>query len=316
MVDVASIPAIELAESERVARLEPPEGQVEMVLDTDTFNEIDDQFAVVYAVIAPSLDVHAMYAAPFHNTKSHGPGDGMERSYEELRNVLELIDHPDPAGIAYRGAQSYLDDQSSPAAPPAVTDLIERARARDPNDPLYVVAIGAPTNVAMAVHRAPDIGDRIVVVWLGGHPLDWHTAREFNLQQDYIASRTLFDAGVPLVQIPCRNVAEHVRSSVPELETHLEETGAIGEYLLDIVSNYHTRPSPDRPWSKEIWDLAPIAYLRNPEWIPSVLVSSPILSAELTYSKDTARHLIRVGRYADRDAIFADFFDHLADHGE
>jgi len=48
-----------------------------MVLDTDTYNEVDDQFAVVYALRSPErLRVEALYAAPFHNDRSSGPADG------------------------------------------------------------------------------------------------------------------------------------------------------------------------------------------------------------------------------------------------
>ena len=55
-----------------------------MVLDTDTYNEIDDQFALVYALLCPEkLNVEAVYAALFTNDRSTGPGDGMEKSYEE-----------------------------------------------------------------------------------------------------------------------------------------------------------------------------------------------------------------------------------------
>src|SRR5256885_2251476 len=64
-----------------LARLEPPEGVVRVVLDTDAYNEIDDQFAIAYAVRSPRLDVEAVYAAPFHNVRSSGPADGMRRSY-------------------------------------------------------------------------------------------------------------------------------------------------------------------------------------------------------------------------------------------
>ena len=69
--------------SELVAALEPPEGRVRMVLDTDTYNEIDDQFAVVHALTS-DMDVEAIYAAPFHNARSEGPEDGMEKSYPWL----------------------------------------------------------------------------------------------------------------------------------------------------------------------------------------------------------------------------------------
>ena len=49
-------------------RLAPPTGPVSMVLDTDTYNEIDDQFAVVYGMLSPYLNIEAIYAAPFFNS--------------------------------------------------------------------------------------------------------------------------------------------------------------------------------------------------------------------------------------------------------
>ena len=52
-----------LSESQRLEMLQPPTGQVRMVLDTDTYNEIDDQFAVVHALLSPEhLNVEALYA--------------------------------------------------------------------------------------------------------------------------------------------------------------------------------------------------------------------------------------------------------------
>ena len=72
-----------LLESKRIEMLQPPTGKVHMVLDTDTYNEIDDQFAVVHALLSPEyLNVEAMYAAPFHNNRSESAEDGME---EKLR---------------------------------------------------------------------------------------------------------------------------------------------------------------------------------------------------------------------------------------
>ena len=63
-----------------------------MVLDTDTYNEIDDQFALVYALLCPEkLNVEAVYAAPFTNDRSTRPGDRMEKSYEEILRLLERL---------------------------------------------------------------------------------------------------------------------------------------------------------------------------------------------------------------------------------
>jgi len=76
----------------RLQRLLPPTQKIRMVLDTDTFNEIDDQFAVTYALLSPEkLQVEAIYAAPFYNELSSSPADGMEKSYLEILKILHRL---------------------------------------------------------------------------------------------------------------------------------------------------------------------------------------------------------------------------------
>ena len=52
-------------------------------------------------------------------------------------------------------------------------DLVARGLGSPDDDPLYVVAIGAITNVASALLTEPALAGKIVVVWLGGHALTW-----------------------------------------------------------------------------------------------------------------------------------------------
>lgn len=88
-------------------RLAPPERPVRIVLDTDTYNEIDDQFAVVYALLSPEhMTVEALHAAPFHNSRSSGPGDGMVKSFEEIHRLLDRLPAKGPreAGFVKRGS--------------------------------------------------------------------------------------------------------------------------------------------------------------------------------------------------------------------
>jgi len=287
-------------------RLEPPSGPVQMVLDTDTYNEIDDQFAVVYSLLPKNLDVLAFYAAPYFNSRSSGPADGMEKSYEEILRLLDKMGR-DPKGLAFRGADRYLPDGAHPVESEAVADLIAKARAPR-KGPLYVLAIGAITNVASAILMEPKIIERIVIVWLGGHALYWPHTREFNLAQDVPAARIVFDSGVPLVQIPCMGVTTHLHTTIPELEAHVSGRGAIGDYLVDIVKGYH---EDHFGWSKVIWDIATIAYLIDSSWTPTDLVHSPILTDQVMWSVDRSRHLIRAANYIHRDPIFSDLFTKL-----
>lgn len=295
----------QLSNADRVNRLEPLIGSIRMVLDTDTYNEVDDQFALVYALGSPErLSVEAVYAAPFHNPRSTSPADGMERSYDEILRVLDKAELA-PSGGVFKGSPGYLKPDDQPWASPAAADLIERAMQTSLDDPLYVVAIGAITNIASAILLEPDIIERIVVVWLGGHSLNWPHTREFNLGQDIPASRVIFDCGVPLVQIPCMGVTTHLATTIPELEYYLLGTSAIGDYLVDIVKNYER---DHFAWSKVIWDVAAIAYLINYEWVPTQLVHSPVLTDQATWSVDTTRHLIRSATFVHRDPIFRDLF--------
>jgi inosine-uridine nucleoside N-ribohydrolase len=279
-----------------------------MVLDTDTYNEVDDQFALVYALQSPErLSVEAVYAAPFHNPRSTDPANGMELSYEEILRVLDKSNLAPLDGV-YKGSPGYLKPGDQPWVSPAASHLIEQAMHSPADDPLYVVAIGAITNVASAILLEPGVIERIVVVWLGGHALHWPHTREFNLHQDIPAARVIFDCGVPLVQIPCMGVATHLSTTIPELEHYLRGYSAIGDYLVDIVKNYE---QDHFGWSKVIWDVAAIAYLVNPEWVPTELVHSPIVTDQATWSFDSARHLIRSSSYVHRDPIFRDLFTKL-----
>ena len=92
-----------------LARLSRPTGPVDVVLDTDTYNEIDDQFAVSYLICsAEKLHLQAIYAAPFFNEKSTGPADGMEKSYQEILNILTLMGKDELKKRVYKGSADYL----------------------------------------------------------------------------------------------------------------------------------------------------------------------------------------------------------------
>jgi hypothetical protein len=308
-VDMSAYP--QLSDQWRLGRLAPPAGRVRMVLDTDTYNEIDDQFAVAHVVGSPEqMSVEAIYAAPFQNQRSSGPGDGMEKSFDEINRLLKLMKKlANPAPPVFRGATRYLVSDN-PEPTDATRDLIARAMSMPRDQPLYVVAIGAITNVASAIMLEPKIIEKIVVVWLGGHALNWRDTREFNMNQDIPASQVILDCGVPLVLLPCVGVVDHLLTTVPELEAHMRGKGELADYLFEITRDYNHRKQP--VWSKVIWDVAATAYLVNPNWIDAPLLASPILTRDGTWSVDPGRHLIRVARRISRDAILSDVFTKIA----
>jgi purine nucleosidase len=305
--DAQDFPKME--ETSRLKKLEPPKGKVRMVLDTDTYNEIDDQFALSYAYLSKEkISLEAVYAAPYYNNRSANAGDGMEKSYQEILRLLKMLGKA-PDNFAFRGSDRYLEDISTPVRSEAALDLIKKAMASSPDDPLYVVPVGCITNIASAILIEPKIIERIVIVWLGGNSLDWPHQKEFNLMQDVKAAQVVLNSGVPIVIMPCQPVVSHFHTTIPELEYYLKGKNALSDYLLKSTVEYSKGAET---WSKVIWDVTAVAWLVNPSWIPTNLVHSPVLTDQVTYSVDRSRHFIRMATTLSRDAIFRDLFKKLA----
>ena len=200
---------------QRLSNMCAPKSRVDVVLDTDAFNEIDDQYAIGYMIKKTSrFSVKGICAAPFTNEKSVSAEDGMEKSYDEILKLLELMNIEKPV---FKGSDRFLVDEKTPVISDAARDLAKKADEYSPENPLYVVAIGAITNVASAVLLNPNVAENCVLVWLGGNALHLDDTREFNMVQDIAASRVVMSCGMPFVQLPCGGVVDVFIVSKPEL---------------------------------------------------------------------------------------------------
>jgi hypothetical protein len=75
---------------------------------------------------------------------------------------------------------------------------------------------------------------------------------------------------------------------------------------------YTTPPSPTISAGRGHRGISgPVAWLVNPDRVPTVAVHSPLLTSQGTWSHDPFRHLILEVRSVERDAIFADLFRKL-----
>ncbi len=367
------------------ARLAEPRrhsGPLAVLIDTDAANEIDDQFALCWALQSPQqLNVLGVYATPFsfehrrhemmrarrardepalasaadhallplyaarlqHFLRSqwpletidlpvfNPPGVGMQRSFDEILVVFDKLKLA-PGGLVFRGSDRYLPadvsapgptspeaDNATPCSAQGAVDseaarhLIATARAQPLDQPLYVLALGCVTNIASALLMAPDIVDHIVVVWTSGFPSHApHPNHAFNLEQDMCAARVLLDSGVPLVYLPGYHVGAQLRLSLPEMERHVQGRGAIGDYLHHLFTH---NPLWDfvgidslYAHSWVIWDVINVAWMIEPDWVPSSIVATPRLGDDKCWQAAPGRHPMREAYGVARDAIFRDFF--------
>ncbi len=350
------------------ARLALPRRRPRLVIDTDAANEIDDHFALAWALLSPDrLQLEAVYAAPYsfehrrqemlrarrardepHRARAedhallrqHGarlahferrgwnpatvqlapfcdPGEGMRRSLEQIGQVFDAL-RLSPDGRVWPGSAGYLQAADRPQPSPAADHLIALARSMPDDEPLYVVAIGCVTNLVSAWLAAPDIADKIVVVWTSGYPSHAPQVNySLNLEQDLTASRLLFDSGIPLVYLPGFHVGAQLRLSWPEVQAHVDGRGAIGRHLARLYAHnplfemLGIERLDGLSWV--IWDLITIAWLVEPDWVPSDLVRTPLLGADRRWRRGPRKRPPMREAYAvARDAIFGDLVARLS----
>ena len=290
-----------MTEEQRIKNISIPSGRIDVVLDTDAYNEIDDQFAIAYLLrSSEKLNTVAIYAAPFHNRNSEGPADGMEKSYYEILKLLKLMGTECPV---FKGSDGFLSDEQTPIISPAALDLVKRAENYSPENPLYVVAIGAITNIASALLIKPEIAENIVVIWLGGHSLEYHDTAEFNMVHDIAAA-----SGVPYVQLPCFGVVSSFAISKPELEYWLAGKNPLADYLARNTVAAAERYASGKPWTRVIWDVTAVAWLlnENDKFMLSKIIDSPLPTYERTYGENPNPQKMRYVYYIKRDALMDD----------
>ncbi|MDQ7026856.1 MAG: nucleoside hydrolase [Anaerolineae bacterium] len=350
-----------IPEDEMRRKLEPPSGRIRLMIDTDAHNEIDDQYAIAWALLSQDVfDVEGVLAEPYsqahhrdsliaaydalkqnanadlsdillryqrtaermiandinpHEIVFVPPDEGMELSYQEILKVYDLLEE-DSAGKVFRGSPSYLQSYDAPIKSDAADFIIERAMADD-DRPLYIACIGCLTNLASAILMKPEIIEKIVVLWTSSYPswVSLNNRPSLNLVQDIPSSQLLFDCGVPHVYLPGYYIGEQLKLSLPDMEAWVRGKSKIGDYLYHLYTHNPIHPIQGindhyaRTWV--IWDLINFAWLLNPEWVPSHIVRSPILTDDLYYVQHPKRHLMREAVGIDRDAIFRDLFAKL-----
>lgn len=277
-----------------------------IILDTDTYNEVDDQFALVYAMESRDcVKLLSVNAAPFLNKKVATAKEGMEKSYDEIKRVMELA-CPGCDIPVWRGSETYLPDKSTPVASEAADNIINTVNNTD--EFVYIVAIGAITNVASALIKCPEIAEKTAVIWLGGVGFGAPYFPEFNMKQDIPAAQAVYDSGVPLVIIPTFGVSSEMITTIPELREYLSGKNRVCTYLFDIVSGY---AQYTYAWSKVLWDISNIGLLNVPSAYDIVVRPTPIVCENGRYAFDDSRHHCIYVRRIKRDPVFADMYTKL-----
>lgn len=306
-----------MTQEQYLKNLNIPQGPVDVVLDTDAFNEIDDQFAISYLLrFGDKLRLKGICAAPFLNKKVCSPQEGMIKSYNEIFNLLKLDGREELGSMVYQGSGEFLPDERTPVDSDAASFMAELADSYSPEKPLYIIAIGAITDVASAILKNPRMKENCVIIWLGGHGIHMpDQAAEFNMVQDIAAARVVMGCGVPMVLVPCRGVVDRFCTSKYELAHWLKDKSPLANYLYENTVREAESYAAGKPWTRTIWDVVAVAWLLNEDerFMRQTVIPAPLPEYSKTYSLPANRHPVRYVFWINRDALFEDLFRKLTE---
>jgi len=279
--------------------------KINVILDTDTYNECDDQFALSYLIKSQDMfNIEAITVAPYSHTKRDVKViDGQELSYNEILKICNWLNF-DTIDKVFKGSMDYIQngyDENNDA----VNKIIEVALK---NDKTYILGIGAITNIALAIKKEPKIIDRIEIIWLGGNEIEYKDNLEYNFKQDIEAVKIVFDSTVKITILPCKNVVSDLRIDIAELKSKLDNRKELNKYLIERFYNdgYHGIQE-----TRVIWDISVIAYMINKNWFETEKISCPNIKEDSSYELTDNRHSITFVTKLDRDRIYEDLFRKL-----
>ena len=284
--------------------------KINVILATDTYNECDDQFALSYLIKSQDkFNIEAITVAPYsHKTKNVSVKEGQELSYNEILKICKWLNF-DTTNKVFKGSMDYIQNGYTENNL-AVNKIIEIALK---NRKTYILAIGAITNVALAIKKEPKIIDKIEIIWLGGNELGYKDNLEYNFRQDIQAVQEVFESKVKLTILPCKNVVSELRTDINTLKDNLENKSELCNYLLNRFYNdgYHGIQE-----SRVIWDIAVIAYMINKNWFETKEISCPNIREDSSYETTDNRHTIIFTTKLDRDKIYNNLFKKLGGNDE
>lgn len=285
--------------------------KVKVIFDTDLANETDDKFALSYLLHSlEKFDLEAITLAPFIHRNEIGIlslADNQEKNFQSAKEILKLCKMSKFKNLVFKGSNHYFDDAKSTTCD-AVEKIIETARK---NKSTTILAIGAPTNLALAIKKAPDIKNKIKIVWLGGNSFLYDENQEYNFRQDKSAVRTIFNSKVDLTVIPCRNVSSNLMTTKEELEYHLNKS-KLGQYLIKGFLDFCQKKNFALP-CHELFDISVVAYMLNKSWFKEKTISCPKILKDGKFKQTKFRHKVKFIYDLQRDKIFFDLFKKIGE---
>jgi|TARA_Y100000034_G_C6795493_1_gene356510 inosine-uridine nucleoside N-ribohydrolase len=224
-----------------------------IILDCDTKNEIDDQFAIVYALKSPEINLLGVVSV--QNTKKHGI-KSVDKYHNEAKKILRLSNSKIPA---FKGSRNPLKSKNKPEKSSGVDFIISTALKS--KEKIFVVGTGPCTNLVNACLIEPKIKKKCKFIWLGGfrnnQEIKNFKSEECNFDGDKFATKILMDLDIDLTLLPAWGVTDRMISQCPSfIESLQKKNTPVSNYLAKLIKD-----TKKRFWI--FWDIAAPAVAKN-----------------------------------------------------
>lgn len=277
-----------------------------IIFDTDTFNEADDQFALAYLLKKKHLlNIQAITICPFKHSKyDFSVADSINDSFDEISKIYDYLDIKDKSNI-YKGSTNYMTAGYEEISP-AVEKIIEICLS---NEMTYILATGCLTNIAIAMKKEPNIIKKIKLIWLGTNFL-FGNNHDFNFRQDIESTKYVFLSKVDLTVIPCTPITSNLVVSIYELEAEIKGKNDLCDYLYYVFKNrFH---GITKRWP--LWDIAVVAFVINEEYFQSIAISCPNILMDNSFEFTNNKHPIKFVSSLNTNLIIEDLFKTLTEN--
>ena len=307
--------------SEAILEAEEVDQRIPVIIDTDANNEIDDQHAMAYLFFNDSIfntigvTVNATFSGG--DIKGHLAEAKRVMKLCHVEHSLPLMKGADGDFEAIKNAivQDTFDGQA------AVDFIIEEARKERPKK-LVLLPIGKLTNIALALAKAPDIKERVKIVWLGSN---YPEKGEYNQENDIPSVNYILNQEVPFEIVTVRygkssgsdavratpeDIAEKMNGAGPDVPPvegrHGGSFTKFGDYAYNLFTRIDLHGDPP---SRALFDVVAVAILKNPSWGESKSIPAPVLvNKEWEERPDNQRKVILWENF-DVPAILEDFYE-------
>jgi len=282
-----------------IPALPPPSQSLRLLVDSDTANEIDDLYAIALASRAPDrFRIEGFVATHFAQFAGR---DSIDQSYDLLLTLLDV------AGMAGRYPVGKGGDPMPFIHEPSDSDgarlIIDRAHAGSEDDPLWVVGLGAATNLASALLLDPTILPKVRYVYHARSEWSWpERSEQFNVGGDVRAARYLLESDVPLAWF---DTGTQLTCPMSVTEERLLPLGGLPAFLHE----YRLRREHYQRDDKGFFDLGDIAWMMQPDVCRFDVVDVPRMDWKMAFRHDgDLGQMLRLSRISPQpvwDLFFA-----------